>query len=118
MVGHDVTHWRKKQVCGTGGVGNVLMGVVYAGKESAQLSVHHLFALQPTETPSSLSPLPHRPQYDTWTSTLQERQVIISTPQMLFNLLNKGAFTFERINLLIFDECHSCGNKHPVRKGI
>jgi len=59
-------------------------------------------------------------EYDLWSKTqwqtlFQENQVIVCTPQILLNLLNKGSeyITVRRINLLILDECHKAHRNHP-----
>jgi len=59
-------------------------------------------------------------EYDLWSKTqwqtlFQENQVIVCTPQVLLNVLNKGSeyITVRRINLLILDECHKAHRNHP-----
>lgn len=59
-------------------------------------------------------------EYDLWSKTqwqtlFQENQVIVCTPQILLNVLNKGSeyITVRRINLLILDECHKAHRNHP-----
>lgn len=53
-----------------------------------------------------------------WVAKLSHNNVIISTAQVLLNLLDKGReyLTMERLNLLIIDECHRASKQHPVRR--
>lgn len=40
-------------------------------------------------------------------------QVLMMTPQILLNILQHGFFTMDKIELLIFDECHHAQKNHP-----
>ncbi|BBN17070.1 endoribonuclease Dicer [Marchantia polymorpha subsp. ruderalis] len=55
---------------------------------------------------------------DTWNYTWWRKQivnfeVIVMTPQILFNNLHHCFFTMAMIELLIFDECHHAQKNHP-----
>lgn len=52
-----------------------------------------------------------------WAEKLRRNNVIISTAQILLNLLNRGReyLTMDKISLIIIDECHRASKQHPVR---
>jgi endoribonuclease Dicer len=49
---------------------------------------------------------------------LDKNEVVVSTGQVLLNLLDKGSeyLALERLSLVVFDECHNCVKKHPYSK--
>ncbi|CAK9800088.1 Endoribonuclease Dicer [Anthophora plagiata] len=51
-----------------------------------------------------------------WNNQLQEHQVFVMTSQILMNALCSGYMLLNRINLIIFDECHAAVNDHPMRQ--
>ena len=51
--------------------------------------------------------------YDLSVNTLKSLQVLMMTPQILLNILQHGFFTMDKIELLIFDECHHAQKNHP-----
>ncbi|KDO29419.1 hypothetical protein SPRG_05956 [Saprolegnia parasitica CBS 223.65] len=51
-----------------------------------------------------------------WENELLLNSVLVCTPEILRNILAKGYITFERINLLVFDECHHAGKRHPYNQ--
>ncbi|XP_066584904.1 endoribonuclease Dcr-2 isoform X2 [Prorops nasuta] len=50
-----------------------------------------------------------------WLQELEKHQVLVLTAQILLDMIVHGYFHLERINLLIFDECHRAVNDHPMR---
>lgn len=50
---------------------------------------------------------------DQWNKELISNQVLVMTPQILVNLLNHGFMTLNKINLMIFDECHAATGQSP-----
>ncbi|EQC37255.1 hypothetical protein SDRG_05479 [Saprolegnia diclina VS20] len=51
-----------------------------------------------------------------WANELLLNSVLVCTPEILRNILAKGYITFERINLLVFDECHHTAKRHPYNQ--
>ncbi|KAG6546729.1 hypothetical protein Mapa_011918 [Marchantia paleacea] len=51
--------------------------------------------------------------YTWWREQIVKFEVIVMTPQILFNNLHHCFFTMGMIELLIFDECHHAQKKHP-----
>ncbi|PLW56381.1 hypothetical protein PCANC_03446 [Puccinia coronata f. sp. avenae] len=49
---------------------------------------------------------------DKWHSELNEVDVIVSTPQIFYDLISKGYWKLEDVSLLIFDEAHNCRKNH------
>lgn len=45
-------------------------------------------------------------------------KVIVATAQVLLNLLEKGSsyITWDRINMMVMDECHAATKKHAYNK--
>lgn len=48
-----------------------------------------------------------------WQHELQLTRVLVCTPGILRNLLEKGYVQMHEINLLVFDECHHVTKRHP-----
>ncbi|RHY70657.1 hypothetical protein DYB38_009557 [Aphanomyces astaci] len=51
-----------------------------------------------------------------WEHEILLNSVFVCTPEILRNLITKGYITMDRINLLIFDECHHVGKRHPYNQ--
>ncbi|XP_043502989.1 endoribonuclease Dicer isoform X2 [Polistes fuscatus] len=51
-----------------------------------------------------------------WLKELEEHQVLVMTSQILVDLITHGYLNLNRINLIIFDECHRAVNDHPMRQ--
>ncbi|KAF0684932.1 Aste57867_23176 [Aphanomyces stellatus] len=51
-----------------------------------------------------------------WEYELLLNSVLVCTPEILRNLVMKGYITMTRINLLVFDECHHVGKRHPYNQ--
>ncbi|KAF9181463.1 Dicer-like protein 1 [Haplosporangium sp. Z 767] len=48
-----------------------------------------------------------------WQVIFDGIDVVVLTAQILLNVLRHGKVNMERINLLVFDECHHTGKNHP-----
>ncbi|GAB9467300.1 Dicer-like [Globisporangium polare] len=48
-----------------------------------------------------------------WASELHATRVLVCTPEIVRNIIEKGYVTMNRINLLVFDECHHVTKRHP-----
>ncbi|CAI0436579.1 unnamed protein product [Linum tenue] len=48
-----------------------------------------------------------------WKQEIDKHEVLVMTPQILLNCLRHSFFKLEFIKVLIFDECHHTGGKHP-----
>ncbi|XP_023029780.1 dicer-2 [Leptinotarsa decemlineata] len=53
---------------------------------------------------------------DRWNDEFDNNQVLIMTSQILVNLNNQNFIDLNRVNLLIFDECHRGVNDHSMRQ--
>ncbi|KAJ8962252.1 hypothetical protein NQ318_018226, partial [Aromia moschata] len=53
---------------------------------------------------------------DKWKDEFDKHQVFIMTCQILVNLVNQCFVDLNKINLLIFDECHRGVNDHSMRQ--
>ncbi|KAF7405409.1 hypothetical protein HZH66_004315 [Vespula vulgaris] len=53
---------------------------------------------------------------ETWLQELEEYQVLVMTSQILLDIIIHGYLHLNRINLIIFDECHRGVNDHPMRQ--
>lgn len=53
---------------------------------------------------------------ETWKGVFTRKDVIVCTPKALTNALNKREIGLEEIHLLIFDEAHHCGKRHPYKE--
>ena len=51
-----------------------------------------------------------------WNEHLNNHEVLVMTSQILVNALCHGYMFLNRINLIIFDECHRAVNDHPMRQ--
>ncbi|KOC68324.1 Endoribonuclease dcr-1 [Habropoda laboriosa] len=51
-----------------------------------------------------------------WNMQLQKHRIFVMTADILLNALTQGYIFLNRINLLIFDECHAAVNDHPMRQ--
>ncbi|XP_076245317.1 endoribonuclease Dcr-2 [Calliopsis andreniformis] len=51
-----------------------------------------------------------------WLIHLQENQVLVLTGQILADAIAHGYVSLNKINLIIFDECHRAVNDHPMRQ--
>lgn len=51
-----------------------------------------------------------------WNAQLKEHKVLVMTSQILIDALCHGYIFLNRINLIIFDECHRAVNDHPMRQ--
>ncbi|KAK9308230.1 hypothetical protein QLX08_001702 [Tetragonisca angustula] len=51
-----------------------------------------------------------------WNAQLKQHDVLVMTSQILVNALCHGYMSLNRINLIIFDECHRAVNDHPMRQ--
>ncbi|KAI4478811.1 hypothetical protein M0804_011557 [Polistes exclamans] len=51
-----------------------------------------------------------------WLKELEEHQVLVMTSQILVDIITHGYLSLNRINLIIFDECHRAVNDHPMRQ--
>ncbi|XP_076751647.1 endoribonuclease Dcr-2 [Xylocopa sonorina] len=51
-----------------------------------------------------------------WNAQLNEHEVFVMTSQILVNALCLGHMVLNKINLIIFDECHRAVNDHPMRQ--
>ncbi|XP_044259487.1 endoribonuclease Dicer [Tribolium madens] len=53
---------------------------------------------------------------DEWEAHFNKYQVIVMTSQIMVNLINNHFIDMERVNLMIFDECHSGVDDQPMRQ--
>uniref|UniRef100_A0A182JTE0 Dicer-2 n=1 Tax=Anopheles christyi TaxID=43041 RepID=A0A182JTE0_9DIPT len=51
---------------------------------------------------------------DRWHHEFTEGQIIVSTSQILLDVLRHGYMTPANINLIVFDECHRAIGQHPM----
>ncbi|XP_031782799.1 endoribonuclease Dicer [Nasonia vitripennis] len=51
-----------------------------------------------------------------WRKEINTNQVLVMTAQIFLNLLTHGYISLDKINLLIFDECHRAVKDHPMRQ--
>ncbi|XP_050092159.1 endoribonuclease Dicer [Anopheles aquasalis] len=51
---------------------------------------------------------------DRWLSEFREVQILVSTSQILLDILRHGYLSPGNINLLVFDECHRAVGQHPM----
>ncbi|GAA6007912.1 hypothetical protein JCM11491_006536 [Sporobolomyces phaffii] len=48
-----------------------------------------------------------------WIEQISSCDVGVMTPQVFLNLCDNAYWSFERISVIIFDECHNCSKNHP-----
>ncbi|KAI4489336.1 hypothetical protein M0802_011205 [Mischocyttarus mexicanus] len=53
---------------------------------------------------------------EVWMKELDDHQVLVMTSQILVDVIVHGHLSLNRINLIIFDECHRAVNDHPMRQ--
>ncbi|KAG7397810.1 Dicer-like protein 2 [Phytophthora boehmeriae] len=53
-----------------------------------------------------------------WERELMLTRVFVCTPEIVRNVLLKGYVTLDRMNLLVFDECHHVTKRHPYAQVI
>jgi endoribonuclease Dicer len=53
---------------------------------------------------------------DEWEVEFNKYQVIIMTSQILVNLINNNFIDLEKVNLIVFDECHRGVDDQPMRQ--
>lgn len=51
-----------------------------------------------------------------WINQFNTHQVLVMTVQILVNICNSGFLDLNRVNLLIFDECHHGVKDQPMRQ--
>ncbi|XP_053658601.1 endoribonuclease Dicer [Anopheles marshallii] len=51
---------------------------------------------------------------DRWHTEFTEGQIIVSTSQILLDVLRHGYMSPSNINLIVFDECHRAVGQHPM----
>nr|CAD7415536.1 unnamed protein product [Timema poppensis] len=53
---------------------------------------------------------------EVWLEELKNNQVLVMTAQIFLNNLSHGYITLDKVNLMIFDECHHAVTDHPMRQ--
>ena len=53
-----------------------------------------------------------------WDKVFEDNMIIVCTAEILFRCLHHAYIQMERINLLIFDECHHAKKNHPYGRII
>ncbi|XP_071570826.1 endoribonuclease Dicer [Temnothorax nylanderi] len=54
-------------------------------------------------------------QEQQWTAEIEEHEVLVMTSQIFLDILGHGRMKLDRVNLIIFDECHRAVSNHPMR---
>ncbi|KAG0086071.1 Dicer-like protein 1 [Podila epicladia] len=55
----------------------------------------------------------HKLPESDWAQMAEEAQVVVVTAQILLDALRQGYWNMNRINVLVFDECHHAHKTHP-----
>lgn len=55
-------------------------------------------------------------KHENWKDELHKTQLLVMTPQILYNMLLHGFFSLTDANLIIFDECHHATKDHPYNR--
>ncbi|XP_072751991.1 endoribonuclease Dicer [Anoplolepis gracilipes] len=51
-----------------------------------------------------------------WLNEIETNQVLVMTAQIFLDLLSHGYMKLEKVNLIVFDECHRAVSNHPMRQ--
>ncbi|XP_011632113.1 endoribonuclease Dicer isoform X1 [Pogonomyrmex barbatus] len=51
-----------------------------------------------------------------WLDEIEQHEILVMTSQIFVDMLSHGYITLDRINLIIFDECHRAVANHPMRQ--
>lgn len=51
-----------------------------------------------------------------WMDEIEKNQILVITSQIFLDLLIHGYMKLEKVNLLVFDECHRAVSNHPMRQ--
>ncbi|CAL1687755.1 unnamed protein product [Lasius platythorax] len=55
-------------------------------------------------------------QEEQWLAEIEAYQVLVITSQIFVDLLSHGYMKLEKVNLIVFDECHRAVSNHPMRQ--
>jgi ERCC4-related helicase len=58
----------------------------------------------------------HWTEQSIWNEVLQNIRIVVSTPQILFDVLTHVFVRMQRLALLVFDEAHHCTGNHPAAR--
>lgn len=51
-----------------------------------------------------------------WLSEIEDTPILVMIAQIFLDIINCGALPLDRVNLIIFDECHRGVSDHPMRQ--
>ncbi|XP_070162593.1 endoribonuclease Dicer isoform X3 [Polyergus mexicanus] len=51
-----------------------------------------------------------------WLAEIEANQVLVMTSQIFLDILSHGFMRLEKVNLIVFDECHRAVCNHPMRQ--